>query len=93
MGECREQVFIEGVAFAVDALLFVHFVFEAFALFDGVSQFAEAVREFHAQNIKFEAFSDTRVVRAGPCKGCFHARVLIQNCRRLKPETRFDALD
>ena len=41
----------------------VHLVHEAAALFEGIDQFAEAVGEFHAADIKLEAFGHARIVR------------------------------
>ena len=64
-GERREEILVERIALAVDALLLVHLGGEAAALLGRVGQLAEAVGEFDAAGIELEALGDARIARAG----------------------------
>jgi hypothetical protein len=59
-----QEILVDRIALAMDALFLGHLRFEAAALFVGVGQLAEAVGKFHAANIKLEAFGHARIVRA-----------------------------
>jgi hypothetical protein len=52
--ESGEQVLVDRVALAVDALLLVHLGLEAAALFGGIGQLAEAIGQFDPASIKLE---------------------------------------
>ncbi len=91
MGKSGEEVFVDGVAFAIDALLLGHLVFETAALFGRVGKFAEPIRQFDAAHVEFEAFGDARVVRAAAGEGGFDARVFVEDCRAIQAQMRLDA--
>ena len=92
MGERGEEILVDGIAFAIDALLLVHLHFEARALFIRVGQLAEAVGEFYAAGIKLEAFRHARVVPAGARQGRLAARIFDQDRRAFQAEARFEPL-
>ena len=64
--ERGEELLVDGIALAVDALLLGHLRLEAPALQVGIGQLAEGVGQLHAAGIKLEALGDARVGRLGP---------------------------
>ena len=62
MGERGKEVLIHRVAFAVDAVLFVHLGSEAGALLVRVGQLAEAVRQFDAAGVQLEPLGHAGIV-------------------------------
>ena len=66
MRQRGEEVLVDGIALAVDALFLGHLCFEAPALQVGIGQLAEGVGQLHAAGIKLEALGDARVGCFGP---------------------------
>ena len=64
MRERGEEILVDRIALAVDALLLVHLGLEAPALLGRIGQFAEAVGELDAAGIELEALGDARIARA-----------------------------
>ena len=60
-GEGGEEILVDRIARAVDALALVHLRLEAAALLGGVGQLAEAVGELDAAAIELEALGDARI--------------------------------
>ena len=90
MGESGEEVFVERVAFAVDAFFLGHIRFEAVPLFDGVGEFAEAIREFDAAGIEFEALGGAGVVGGAAGEGGFGGGVSVEDRGAAMAEVGFD---
>jgi hypothetical protein len=66
MARAVEEVLVQGVALAVDALLLGHLHLEAAALLLRVGELAEAVGELHAAGVELEALGHAGVVGRGP---------------------------
>src|SRR5262245_57387176 len=79
--ERREEVFIHGIVFAVDTLLFRHRGLEARALLRDVGQFAKAVGEFNPAGVELKPLRGLITARLGPRKGGQRERILVQYSR------------
>ena len=64
--EGGQEVLVDRIALAVDALLLRHLRLEAPALPVGIGELAEGVGELDAAGIELEALGDARVGRLGP---------------------------
>ena len=86
-----DEILVDRIALAVDALLLRHFAFEPAALLGGVGEFAEAVGEFDAADIKLEALGNARIARR-PRQRRQRGGVFVENGGAADAELRLDAL-
>ncbi len=66
MRERVEKILVDRIGLAIDALARRHLRFEAAALLCRVGQFAKAIGDFDAADIKFESLGETRI--ASQCR-------------------------
>ena len=78
-GQGRQQVFIDGIALAINFLLDVHFLYKAAALFCRIGQFAKAIAEFNTRCIKLKSFGHARVMCAGAGQSGLNRRIFIKH--------------
>ena len=64
MAQRGEEILVDRIALAVDALLLGHLGLEAAALFGGVGQLAEGVGQLDAAGIELEPLGDARIAAA-----------------------------
>ena len=62
----REEIVVDRILLAIEALPFRHRVLEAAALFGRIGDFGEAVGELDAAGVELEALREARVV--GPLR-------------------------
>ena len=74
-----KKILVERIALAVEALLFRHLLLEPRALLDRVGQFAKAVGELDAADIKLEALGDARIARRAPRQRRLPGRVFVED--------------
>ena len=90
MGQGGQELLIQRIAFAMDALLFVHLRLKAGALFHRIGEFAKAVRQLHATGIKLEPFRQARIGGLRPGQRRFLARVVGEKREPLQPQPGLD---
>src|SRR3954454_15284312 len=93
MGERAQEILVERVALAVDALLLVHLGRKAPALLVRVGELAEGVRELDPADVKLEALREPGIVGRAAREGGFRERVFVEDRRAPVAEPRLDALD
>src|SRR5690606_32797290 len=91
--EGGEKIFVDWVAFAMDALLFSHFSFKAHPLFGGIGQFAKAIGEFDATGIDLKAFRNASISRHAPRQSRLAGRITVKNCYTTISQLRLDLFD
>ena len=84
--ERRQEILVERIALAVDALLLGHLALEAAALLGRIGQLAEAVGEFDAAGIELEALGDARIVPARPRQRRLERRIFVKDGRAADAE-------
>src|SRR5215471_20383976 len=84
--QCRKEILVDWIAFAINAFLLGHLGLETPALLLGIGQFAKPIRELHAAEIKFETFSHTRVMARGASERRERSGIFVKNGRRADPE-------
>jgi len=93
MGEGRQEILVQRIAFAVDAGFFVHIRFEAGALFDGVGQFAKPICQLDTTGIKLKPLGDAGIIGGAAREGGFGGRVTVEHGGAAMTEVGFDLLD
>ena len=72
-----EEILVDRVALAMDALFFVHGSFEARALLGNVGQFAKGIGEFYPAGVELETLGNLVASRLGPRQRGQRQRILI----------------
>ena len=80
--EGGEEILVDRIALAVDALLFVHFGGEAPALFVRIGQLAKPVGELDAAGIELETLGNARIARHAARERGLGRRVVVEDGRR-----------
>ena len=80
-----QEILVQRIAFAIDALLLRHLGLEPAALLARVGQFAEGVRQLHAAGIELEPLGHPRIARLGTGQRRLDDRVFAQDRGAAEP--------